>query len=168
MQTKSAALYALKRVSAVLLILTLLLAAVSVISAVSANPKKLKDGTYHVSVSVYQADKDAISMSAPYFKKTAKIAAKNGSMTMTLYADTATIQKAMPDGKYKIDLQVSNGKGGYTQAKVAARNAQGSPTAFSFPLPNTSTYVPIRLNPHVAAMGNSYVNARLRIDYSTI
>ena len=153
-----------QRILSVILVITAILS-LSMVGAFAKAPKK--NGNYTVGVQMWNAEKNEPSMSNAFFKKTAKLRVKDGKLTMTLYANSKAIRQTL-QGAYKIDMKVSNGRGGYTPVKVVARDSTGSPTAFQFTLPNTKKYVPVKLNPHVAAMGNSYVDARLKIDYSTV
>lgn len=159
--------FAWKRIWSLICILVLTFCVITPIAAAAKSSNHLKNGTYKVRVDVVKADENRASMSSMYFKKQAKLTVKGSRRTMTVYADADAIHKVKPNGVYQIDLKVKNRKGGYTKAKVSARNSKGSPTAFTFDLPDAGTFEPIQLNPHVAAMGNKYVSARLKISYST-
>lgn len=125
----------------------------------------LKDGTYNVSVALYHATKNQLSMASSAILKDAKIVVKNQKATMTIYTQpmsfgsiTASLQ----------ELKVADLQGKYTKAKIVTKDKAGNPTSFSFTLPHTESYLTLKVNPHVAMMGNTDLDARLFIDYKTL
>lgn len=133
--------------------------------AASAKGKKVANGTYNVTVNFWKADKNQASMSNPSLKKTARLRVRNGKMTMTIYTQPMTYGK---QSAYLHEMKVSNGKGGWVQASVAKRDSKGRPSAFSFPLYGKVNYLPIEVNPHVKQMGNTYLDARLKISWGSL
>lgn len=135
------------------------------IAASAKSSSKVADGTYNVTVNFWKSDKNEASMSNPSLKKTARLKVKNGKMTMTIYTQPMTYGKQTA---YLHEMKVSNGKGGWVQATVAKKDSKGRPSAFSFPLYGKVNYLPIQVNPHVQQMGNTYLDARLKITWSSL
>lgn len=135
------------------------------VAASAKSSKKVANGTYNVTVNFWNADKNQASMSNPSLKKTARLRVSNGKMTMTIYTVPMTYGKQTA---YLHEMKVSNGKGGWVQAKVAKKDSKGRPSAFSFPVYAKVNYLPIKVNPHVKQMGNTYLDARLKISWNTL
>lgn len=122
---------------------------------------KLSDGIYEVNVDLWNAHADKPSMAAPSFEKIAKIEVKNGIARMFIKTKTMTIGNISAQLE---DLKVKNGN----NYELATRN--GFDFNFSF-IPNLAAnpqYLDVLVNPHVAAMGNEDIPARIRINWSTI
>ena len=126
---------------------------------------ELTDGTYKVSVSLYHATKDQLSMAASAILKEAKLVVKDGTTTMILYTQPMTFGSITASLQ---ELKVADLDGNYTDAKVIKKDTDGNPTAFSFVLPHTESYLTLKVNPHVAMMGNVDLDARLFVDYTTL
>ncbi len=125
----------------------------------------LKDGIYEVPVWLWHATKNQASMAAQSLNNTARIVVKNGVKTMYIYT------KSMKYGNIEASLQelkVEGADGKYISAKVEERDAAGNPVCFSFTLPHTKEYLNVKVNPHVAIMGNQDIDARFRINYSSL
>ena len=153
------------KVISVIMALAMVLSIMS-ISAFAKAPTK--DGKYNVSFHLWNAEKNEASMGDGFFKHTARLNVKNGKTTMTVYANTKAINQMFKGKKFVLDMRVSNGKGGWTKATATGKSKNGSTTALSFRLPNKKKYVACQVNPHVPQMGNTYVDARLKIDYGTV
>jgi hypothetical protein len=66
-------------------------------------------------------------------------------------------------------LQIKQSNGRYAAADIIARNIAGNkPSAFKFALPSRDTYIPVKVDPQVAVMGDEPVDARLRISWDTL
>ncbi len=126
---------------------------------------ELTDGTYQVSVALYHATKDQLSMAASAILKEAKLVVKDGATTMILYTQPMTFGSITASLQ---ELKVADLDGNYTDAKVIKKDTDGNPTAFSFVLPHTESYLTLKVNPHVAMMGNVDLDARLFVDYTTL
>ena len=124
----------------------------------------LADGIYEVQVALWNATQNQASMASGSVVKLARIAVRNGVSTMYLYTQTMTLGNITASLQY---LQVESG-GGYTQAAVNTRNAAGDPTSFSFVMPHKNDYIAVRVNPEVEIMGNTYIDARLRLDWNSL
>ena len=132
--------------------------------AAMAKGSSVKNGSYKVTVNFWQADKNKASMCNPALSHTAKLRVNNGKMTMTIYTHPMTYGKQSAALQ---EMKVYNGKG-WTQARVVSRDKKGNPSAFSFPVYKKTTYIPIQVNPHVKQMGNTYLDARLKISWDTL
>ena len=53
-------------------------------------------------------------------------------------------------------------------ATVEARDNEGNPVLWSFALPSEEEFFNVVVNPHVAMMGNADIDARIKVDYSTL
>ncbi len=124
----------------------------------------LKDGIYEVSVQLFHATNNQLSMAAKSFVSPAKIVVKNGVKTMYVYTQpmsfgnmTASLQ----------EMRVFDLNGNYQNAVVQATNG-GNPTCFSFQLPHTEEFIKVQVNPHVEMMGNQFLDARIKVNYQTL
>lgn len=126
---------------------------------------ELTDGTYNVSVALYHATKDQLSMAASAILKKAELVVKDGTTTMILYTQPMTFGSITASLQ---ELKVADLDGKYTEAKVIKKDKDGNPTAFSFVLPHKESYLTLKVNPHVAMMGNVDLDARLFVDYTTL
>lgn len=138
---------------------------VIVCGAMSVFAVDLSDGTYKVNVYLWHSEDDKESMAAAALEETAYIVAENGTYTMhistgemTMMFITASLQ----------ELYISDGNGNYVDAVVESTDNSGNPTGFYFVLPHTDEYVDVKVNPHIAMMGNRDIGARIKIDYSSI
>ena len=125
----------------------------------------LKDGQYTVDIYLWNANEDKASMASSAFLKSATIVVENGvkkmivqTQPMKFGAITASMQ----------EMKVQNSNGEYVNATVLTTSEDGNPTSFEFELPSTEEYIAIKVNPHVAMMGNMDLDARLKVDYSTL
>ena len=133
--------------------------------ATALDKTNLANGIYEVQVDMWHATNNQESMASSGLVKKARIEVTNGQYKMYLYTKpmelggiTASLQL----------LQVENGQGGYAQAVVATKDQQGNPASFSFNLPHKEEYLDIRVDPKVAIMGNTYIDARLKINWNTL
>ncbi len=124
----------------------------------------LKDGIYEVSVELYHATNDKLSMAAQSIVSPAKIVVKNGIMTMYLYTRPMTFGNITASLQ---EMRVYDLNGNYQNAVVQATNS-GNPTCFSFQLPHAENFIKVQVNPHVEMMGNQFLDARLKVNYNTL
>lgn len=124
--------------------------------------KFTKDGTYKVNIALWNASKDEASMAASALEKEATIIVKDGKPMM--YMET----KKMTLGTITAYLQEMKVGDKGELAKVVYKDAQGNPTMFSFYLPNESEMIAVQVNPHVAIMGNTFIPARIKVDYASL
>ena len=127
----------------------------------------LEDGTYSVDVALWNATSDKASMAAAALDSKAKIIVKDGKATM--YIST----KEMSFGTIKASLQefyIGSAQEDYKNhsATIIEKDTQGNPTLWSFELPHEDEYINVMMNPHVAMMGNMDLEARIKVDYSTL
>ena len=120
-----------------------------------------EEGTYEVPVYLWNASSDKASMAASALKQTAIITVKDGKKMMTIYT---TQMKMGSIEAYLQELKVKYGDT-YQDIQPASYDENGNPTSFSFELPNTDEYILVKMNPHVAVMGNTDLDARIKVDY---
>ncbi len=125
----------------------------------------LADGTYSVNVYLWHADRDQASMAASSLLEEARIVVEDGVYTMYIYTQPMTIGAITASLQ---ELQVADNAGNYMEGTVESRDAEGNPTSFSFVMPNTEEYITVKVNPMVAIMGNQALDARIKVDYSTL
>lgn len=131
----------------------------------TANKDDLQDGTYTVNVALWHSEKDQASMAASSLKPEAKIVVQNGNATMYIYTQPMTMGSITASLQ---ELKVQQPDGSYKDAQVASRSSDGNPTSFKFALPSTDEYLPVQVNPHVEMMGNQFLDARIKVDWSTL
>lgn len=125
----------------------------------------LADGTYQVSVYLWNATADKPSMAATSMQKNAKIVVKDGVYRM--YINTTSMTFGSITARLQ-DMYTYNQAGEKVAAQVETRNETGDPTSFSFVMPTKDEYIKVAVNPHVALMGNMDIDARIKVDYSTL
>lgn len=121
---------------------------------------------YEVEVALYNADKDLPSMAASSLKKTAKIFVKNGKAEMHIYTQPMTMG-TITASLQEIKIFDLDGKA-FKNGVVVAKSADGNPIEFKFDLPHTEEFIKTEVNPHVAMMGNAFIPARIKVNYSTL
>ena len=112
------------------LAMVLALAAVLTIAVASVGAATLSDGTYTVPVKLWKASSDGASM-AQVIGDNATVEVKDGAITMTVTTKQMEMMGITGD---LTGLRVSDGKGGYVDATVTSTDANGLPTAFTFPV----------------------------------
>ncbi len=120
-----------------------------------------EEGTYEVPVYLWNASSDKASMAASALKQNAIITVKDGKKVMTIYT---TQMKMGSIEAYLQELKVKCGDT-YQDIQPASYDENGNPTSFTFELHNTEEYVLVKMNPHVAMMGNTDLDARIKVDY---
>ena len=150
-------------------ILAVLLALITAVSfcvpAVYAKNAKFKAGTNKISVKLWDWQKDQPAYSSDSIKSTGTLRVKNGKLTLTVYP---TIKRVVGVKGSLKEFKVSNGKGGWINAKVTARYDNGWPAAFTFPLYSSVKMLKIKINPKVAFNGYKDMDARLKISYAGV
>lgn len=127
------------------------------------NVLKVADGTYKVPVALYNATKDQPSMAKDSFLTNATVTVNGNKATMTIY----TRQMIMGNITASLQtLKVFDDNGKYKNATVVKRDSNNNPTAFTFDLPHNHQFIKVAVNPKVAIMGNSDIDARIKVDYS--
>ncbi len=125
----------------------------------------LKDGIYEVPVWLWHATNDQASMAASSVNNTARIVVENGVKTMYIYTQPMTMGNITASLQ---ELKIYDLNGNYSEATVQSKDSDGNPNCFSFTLPHTQEYIQVKVNPHVEMMGNQDIDARIRVDYSSI
>lgn len=126
---------------------------------------KLEDGTYEIPVALWHATSDKASMAASSLEETAKLVVKDGKLTVYIYT------KPMSFGAITASLQemkVEQADGSWVNAVVESKSADENPTCFSFELDEIQEFITVKVNPHVAMMGNQDLDARLKFDVTSI
>ncbi|MCL2403409.1 MAG: hypothetical protein FWC86_04175, partial [Coriobacteriia bacterium] len=126
---------------------------------------EMTDGRYTVRVDFWHATNNAPSMANGALNNRAIVDVRGDRLTMSVATNPLQV------GNIVTNLGTLNVNGG--NASVLARNLPGGkPSAFSFNLPNRSSWQPVRLwmSPEVAVMPNAGQNlpARLRISWDTL
>lgn len=129
------------------------------------NKDDLSDGTYTVGVKLWHSEKDQASMAASSLKPEAKIVVKNGNATMYIYTQPMTMGNITASLQ---EMKVQMKDGSWKDAQVAAKSSDGNPTSFKFTLPSTDEYIAVQVNPHVEMMGNRFLDARIKVDWSSL
>ena len=127
--------------------------------------EKLEDGTYSVSVALYHATKDTLSMASSAILPNAEIVVKDGVSTMYIHTQPMTFGSITASLQ---ELKVADINNQFKDAAVTTKSKDGNPTGFSFVLPHQGSYLTLKVNPHVAMMGNMDLDARLFVDYTTL
>lgn len=129
------------------------------------NKDQLKDGIYEVQVDLWNATSDKASMASTSVVKKARISVENGNYKMYLYTQQMTLGTI---SAYLQEMQTENASGGYSQASINSKDGSGNPTSFAFDMPHTGEYIKVKVNPKVEIMGNDYIDARLKLAWSTL
>ncbi|MBQ9066460.1 MAG: NEAT domain-containing protein [Clostridia bacterium] len=156
----------MKRTIATVLALVMMLALS--VASFAVDPDSIPDGTYTVNIQLWHATKDKASM-AQVLADTATVEVKDGQKTMTVQAKQMEMMGIKGD---LVGLRVSDGKGGYTDAEVVAKDSKGLPTAFRFAVVDCNNgYIPIQEKAQTAipvdAM-NDWQDARIKVDCSSL
>lgn len=129
-------------------------------------PVGIQDGYYQVDVSLLKAGSiSSLSMANEAVLPKAQLKVSGG--IGTLYIST----KPMIVGNIVASLQTLKYKDAtdsYQEAEITSSSLDGSPTGFKFELPHFESFVEVLVNPQVAIMGNSDIEARIKIDYSSL
>lgn len=130
-----------------------------------ASAKTLEDGVYEVNIYLWHSSKDKASMAKNAIKTKAKIDVTNSVGTMYLYAQPT---KIMGMSAHLYELRIKSSSGSFYNASITQRDSNGDPYEFKFTLPHNSKFIDVKVNPHVAMMGNKDISARIKVDYSSL
>lgn len=149
----------------VLFSIVFILAILSSMFSVNAFASEMTDGTYEVNIALWHSEDDKESMAADAIGKKATIVVENGVKTMHITSGEMSMMGIKASLQ---ELRIADSKGNYTDAKVESRDSEGNPTGFYFTMPHTNEYITVKVNPHLAIMGNKDIGARIKVDYSTL
>lgn len=138
-----------------------------IISAFSLNAfaVEMQDGTYEVNIALWHSEDDKESMASDAIDTKATIVVENGTKTMHITSGEMSMMGIKASLQ---ELKIADASGNYTDAKVESRNSEGNPTGFCFTMPHDNEYITVKVNPHLAIMGNKDIGARIKVDYSTL
>lgn len=148
-------------------IFLIILALTAVVSAFAFNASavEMADGTYEVNIALWHSEDDKESMAASAIEAKAAIEVKNGKKIMHIKSGEMSMMGIKASLQ---ELKIADANGNYTEATVETKNSEGDPTGFYFELPHTNEYITVKVNPHIALMGNKDIGARIKVDYSTL
>lgn len=149
----------------VLFSIVFILAILSSMFSVNAFASEMTDGTYEVKIALWHSEDDKESMAADAIGKKATIVVENGVKTMHITSGEMSMMGIKASLQ---ELRIADTKGNYTNAKVEVIDSEGNPTGFYFTMPHTNEYITVKVNPHLAIMGNKDIGARIKVDYSTL
>lgn len=133
--------------------------------SLNAFAAEMADGTYEVDIALWHSEDDKESMAASAIGSKATVEVVNGVKTMHIESG----EMSMLGMKASLqELRIADKNGNFTDAKVESKNAEGNPTGFYFIMPHTDEYITVKVNPHLAIMGNKDIGARIKVDYSTL
>lgn len=127
--------------------------------------QKYEDGLYEVEINLLNAGKDEESMASSAIDKKALVNIVDGKAEIYLSTKPLTIGTIIASLQ---TLQYEEIDGTYSYADVTTKSQDGTPTGFKFTLPSYDEILNVKVNPMVAIMGNRDINARLKVDYSTM
>ena len=142
-----------------------ILAILSSVFSINAFAAEMVDGTYEVNIALWHSEDDKESMAADAIGKKATIVVENGVKTMHITSGEMSMMGIKASLQ---ELRIADRNGKFTDAKVESRNSEGNPTGFYFAMPHTNEYITVKVNPHLAIMGNKDIGARIKVDYSTL
>lgn len=150
-----------KRLFSIIFIIAILSSMFS-LNAFAAEPA---DGTYEVNIALWHSEDDKESMAADAVGSKATIVVENGVKTMHITSGEMSMMGIKASLQ---ELRIADAKGNYTDAKVESKDSEGNPTGFYFTMPHNNEYITVKVNPHLAIMGNKDIGARIKVDYSTL
>lgn len=142
-----------------------ILVILSSVFSINAFAAEMVDGTYEVNIALWHSEDDKESMAADAIGKKATIVVQNGVKTMHITSGEMSMMGIKASLQ---ELRIADKNGDFTDAKVESRNSEGNPTGFYFIMPHTNDYITVKVNPHLAIMGNKDIGARIKVDYSTL
>lgn len=135
----------------------------------SLDKTNLANGTYSLDVSLWKEAVDELSMGNPALQTMALLTVKDGSMRLQIGTRLMTLG-TVTAGLHSFQIRQKDGS--YVYADVDATenvlDGEAIPSLFSFELPDTSDYLAVRIDPRVAIMNNQVMDARLKLDWSTL
>ncbi len=133
--------------------------------SVNAFAVEMADGTYEVNIALWHSEDDKESMAADAIGKKATIVVENGVKTMHITSGEMSMMGIKASLQ---ELRIADRSGNFTDAKVESKDSEGNPTGFYFTMPHTNDYITVKVNPHLAIMGNKDIGARIKVDYTTL
>lgn len=127
----------------------------------------LKDGTYEVSVALWNETKDQASMAASTIGDTATIEVKDGTASMTIQALKAKIMGmgAQLQGM-KVFEGTSTAEGQNNTEAVAGEADENGTIPYTFTMPHMDEYIYVSVNP--GSPMNTWMSARIKVDWNTL
>lgn len=127
----------------------------------------LKDGTYEVSVALWNETKDQASMAASTIGDTATIEVKDGTASMTIQALKAKIMgmDAQLQGM-KVFEGTSTAEGQNNTEAVAGEADENGTIPYTFTMPHMDEYIYVSVNPGPPM--NTWMSARIKVDWNTL
>ena len=127
----------------------------------------LKDGTYEVSVALWNETKDQASMAASTIGDTATIEVKDGTASMTIQALKAKIMgmDAQLQGM-KVFEGTSTAEGQNNTEAVAGEADENGTIPYTFTMPHMDEYIYVSVNPGPPM--NQWMSARIKVDWNTL
>lgn len=127
----------------------------------------LKDGTYEVSVALWNETKDQASMAASTIGDTATIEVKEGTTSMTIQALKAKIMgfDAQLQGM-KVFEGTSTTEGQNNTEAVAGEADENGTIPYTFTMPHMDEYIYVSVNPGPPM--NAWMGARIKVDWNTL
>lgn len=127
----------------------------------------LKDGTYEVSVALWNETKDQASMAASTIGDTATIEVKDGTASMTIQALKAKIMgfDAQLQGM-KVFEGTSTAEGQNNTEAVAGEADENGTIPYTFTMPHMDEYIYVSVNPGPPM--NAWTGARIKVDWNTL
>lgn len=150
-----------KRLSAIIFILAIL----SSMFSLNAYAAEMNDGIYEVQIALWHSEDDKESMAASAVEAKATIEVENGVKTMHIKSGEMSMMGIKASLQ---ELRIADKSGNFTDATVESKDSEGNPTGFYFTMPHTDEYITVKVNPHLAIMGNKDIGARIKVDYSTL
>lgn len=148
-----------------LISIVFMLAIVSSMFSFSAFAAQMADGTYEVNIALWHSEDDKESMASDAVGTKATIVVENGVKTMHITSGEMSMMGIKASLQ---ELKIADANGNYVDAKVESKDSEGNPTGFYFTMPHTNEYITVKVNPHIAIMGNKDIGARIKVDYSTL
>lgn len=127
----------------------------------------LKDGTYEVSVALWNETKDQASMAASTIADTATIEVKDGTASMTIQALKAKIMgmDAQLQGM-KVFEGTSTAEGQNNTEAVAGEADENGTIPYTFTMPHMDEYIYVSVNPGPPM--DTWMSARIKVDWNTL
>ena len=127
----------------------------------------LKDGTYEVSVALWNETKDEASMAASTIGDTATIEVKDGTASMTIQALKATIMGmgAQLQGM-KVFEGTSTAEGQNNTEAVAGEADENGTIPYTFTMPHMDEYIYVSVYPGPPM--SKWTGARIKVDWNTL
>lgn len=140
------------------------------VGADSCAAEELKDGIYTVNIALWHQFMDKPSMGNKGIISEAEIEVKDGKATM--FIETQIIQVTGITASVVSFFNYDEGKQDFTKAEARAYNfeidGQKRPKIFLFPIKPGSEYYKCMVDPKVEVMGDKPIEARLKVDWSSL